>query len=233
MQFWVDNVRSWESETGIKECIGLSATKDVQDAILEDPLRSPTINVIDIRYWYYQEKDKVYAPAGGQNMAPRQLERVFKPKRPDFEAVYHSVREYRDKYPDKAVMYSAEGCDTFGWAVFMAGGSLADIPAVANPGFLTGAARMLPIDLPGTPKGQWALGNPDKGYIIYTRASGDLQLDLAKAPGTFIVHRINPEDGTMETDRKKIKGGKAVVIPPGGNAGGWTKGTLVIWLEKV
>ena len=232
MQFWVDNVRAWEAETGRKECIGLSATKDVQDSILMDPLRSPTINVIDIRYWYYQDNGKVYAPLGGENMAPRQHERVLKPKRPDFADVYRSVREYRDKYPDKAVIYSAEGCDAFGWAVFMAGGSLADIPSVGSAGFLEGAAQMRAFDLPGS----WALGNPAKGYIIYTRASsGNLELDLSKARGTFRVHRINPEDGSMDKGTEKVKGGKTVSLPLDGDAatGVRVKGAEVIWLEKV
>jgi hypothetical protein len=228
VQFWVDNIRTWEAETGKKECIGLSATKDVQDSILSDPFRSPTVNVIDIRYWYYQEGGKVYAPLGGENMAPRQHERVLKPRRPDFDAVYHSVREYRDKYPDKAVMYSAEGCDQFGWAVFMAGGSLANIPSVANPAFLSGAARMLPVDLSGNPRGQCALGNPEVGYIIYARSGGSVQLDLSRAKGSFRLHRIDPEGGTMGKDGEKISGGKTVEIP--GSAG--AKGTAVWWLEK-
>ncbi|TDX01381.1 DUF6298 domain-containing protein [Dinghuibacter silviterrae] len=145
-RFWVDQIASWEASTGIHECIGLSTTKDVQDSILADPVRSGTIDLIDIRYWYYESGGRLYAPPGGQNMAPRQHERVLKPKRPDFEAVYRSVRAYRDRYPGKAVMYSAEGCDTFGWAVFMAGGSLANIPVVADPQFLRAAALMRPLD---------------------------------------------------------------------------------------
>ena len=132
VQFWVDNIRQWEQEKGRHEIIGLSTTKDVQDAILSDPSRAATIDLIDIRYWYYMEDGKVYAPKGGQSLAPRQHERLLKPKRPSFEAVYHSVREYKDKYPEKAVIYSAEGCDNFGWAVLMAGGSLANVPAIRD-----------------------------------------------------------------------------------------------------
>lgn len=223
MQFWVDNVHAWETETGKTECIGLSATKDVQDAILADPSRSSTINVIDIRYWYYQDHGKLYAPLGGQNMAPRQHERVLHPKRPDFGDVYHSVREYRDKYPDKAVIYSAEGCDAFGWAVFIAGGSLANIPHIADPAFLSGAAQMRPIDLQGSPADAWALGNPDKGYIVYSHTSGNVQLDLSK--GSFRVYRINPESGVMDKGADKVEGGKVVQIP--------ASGSVVLWLEKI
>lgn len=39
MQFWLDTVIEWRKETGKKVLIGLSCTKDVQDAILADPVR--------------------------------------------------------------------------------------------------------------------------------------------------------------------------------------------------
>ena len=35
-QFWLDTIDDWERETGRKELIALSCTKDVQDAILAD-----------------------------------------------------------------------------------------------------------------------------------------------------------------------------------------------------
>ncbi|MDQ5928685.1 MAG: hypothetical protein QG594_460, partial [Bacteroidota bacterium] len=54
MQFWLDEVQNWKTETGRKPIIGLSATKDVQDAILNDANRAKTVDAIDIRYWYYK-----------------------------------------------------------------------------------------------------------------------------------------------------------------------------------
>jgi hypothetical protein len=226
VQFWVDNVRQWEEEKGKKEMIGLSTTKDVQDAILADAARAATIDLIDIRYWYYQQDGKVYAPQGGQSLAPRQHERVLKPQRPSFEQVYHSVREYRDKYPAKAILYSAEGCDQFGWAVFIAGGSLADIPVIRDPRFLADAAVMLPVDLPGNPDRQWALGSKEKGLIIYSDKPGPVKADLSAMNGTFRVYRIHPADGTMEKEALKIKGGKIVEMA------GPDKGPVVLWIGK-
>ena len=225
VQFWVDNIRQWEQEKAKHEIIGLSTTKDVQDAILTDPTRAATIDLIDIRYWYYQQDGKVYAPLGGQSLAPRQHERLLKPKRPSFEQVYHSVREYRDRYPDKAVLYSAEGCDNFGWAVFMAGGSLANIPEV-NDKFEEAAGRMRPIDLPGSPNGQWALSDRHNGYIIYNNGAGEVTIDLSGMEGKFHVRKINPEDGRMEEDKKRITGGKSIAIPASG------KGPVVLWIVK-
>jgi len=194
VQFWLDNIRQWENEAHHKEFIGLSTTKDVQDSILADPLRSATVDVIDIRYWYYQEDGKVYAPLGGQSLAPRQHERLLRPKRSSFEQVYHAVREYHDRYPSKAILYSADGCDEYGWAVFMAGGSLANIPA-AQPDFLAAAAKMAPTDLPGKPEGQWALAGKD-GYIIYANA-GHPNIDTSSFGKKFHVHRLPQQNGAM------------------------------------
>ncbi len=192
VQFWLDNIRQWENENHHRELIGLSTTKDVQDSILADPARAATVDVIDIRYWYYQEDGKAYAPVGGENLAPRQYERFLKPKRPSFDQVYRSVREYREHYPSKAILYSAEGCDNFGWAVFMAGGSLANIP-VSDPHLLMAAATMLPTDLPGKPEGQWALAGKN-GYIVYANA-GHPNVDVNSLGKKFHVHRLPQYDG--------------------------------------
>ncbi len=194
VQFWVDNIHQWEIEKRHHEIIGLSTTKDVQDSILADAARAVTIDLIDIRYWYYQQDGKAYAPVGGENLAPRQYERFLKPKRPSFEEVYHSVKEYRLRYPTKAILYSAEGCDSFGWAVFIAGGSLANIPAM-DPRLLNAATAMLPVDLPGQPQGQWALGGKD-GYIVYANA-GHPNVDLASVGKKFHVHRFPVEGGAI------------------------------------
>jgi len=212
VQFWIDNIHQWETEKGHRELIGLSTTKDVQDAILADPTRAATVDCIDIRYWYYQEDGKAYAPLGGQSLAPRQHERLLKPRRPSFEQVYRAVKEYRLQYPAKAILYSAEGGDNFGWAVFMGGGSLANIPVVGDPGFLAGAAGMVPTDK------QYVLAG-STGYIVY--ANNSVQLDLAA--GTYRVHRIHP-NGEIEKGISKIKGGKTI------NLG--TATTTIFWLEK-
>lgn len=192
VQFWLDNIRQWEDENHHHELIGLSTTKDVQDSILADPARAATVDVIDIRYWYYQEDGKAYAPEGGENLAPRQYERFLKPKRPSFDQVYHAVREYREHYPSKAILYSAEGCDEYGWAVFIGGGSLANIPET-EPGFLGAAAKMLPTDLPGKPEGQWALADKN-GYIIYANA-GHPNIDINSLGKKFHVHRLPQKGG--------------------------------------
>lgn len=133
VQFWLDTIAEWERETGRNALVALSTTKDVQDAILADAGRAAVVDVIDIRYWWYQQDAQVYAPPGGQNLAPRQWARVLKPKPPSAEQAARAVKEYRDRFPDKAVMFSADGAERFGPAVRDAGGSLPAGPARQVP----------------------------------------------------------------------------------------------------
>jgi hypothetical protein len=112
VQFWLDTIIEWQRETGSKQLIGLSCTKDVQDAILADPMRTAAISVIDIRYWWYQADGNLYAPNGGQHLAPRQHARLLHPQHSSFAQVFRAVREYRTMHPNKAVLYSAD--DKFG-----------------------------------------------------------------------------------------------------------------------
>ena len=225
-QFWVETIQQWEKEKGKKAIVALSTTKDVQDAILANPALAPTIDVIDIRYWHYQADGTAYAPAGGQNLAPRQQARQFKPKPTSFEQVYRAVNEYRQKYPDKAVMYSGPNFDKLGWAVFMAGGSLPNLPAAVNAKLLTDASFMKAVVLTGNPKDQWALGNLAKGYIIYTNSAAAAPITL-DAAATYQVSWIDPDTGNTLSAPKQIKGSKMT------NWNSPAKGAAVLWLKRI
>lgn len=207
VQFWIDTIKEWEKETGKQPLIALSTTKDVQDAILADPERAGVVGVIDIRYWHYQADGTAYAPQGGQNLAPRQHARLLKPKKTSFEQVYRAVSEYRLKYPEKAVMYSGDSFDTFGWAVFMGAGSLSNIPRMDKTSFST--AGLQPFNLAGKPSGQYALANPGKAYVLYNSTAASINLDLSGQPGNYRVMRINPRNGAVVKE-EKIKGGSTI-----------------------
>jgi hypothetical protein len=103
MQFWVDVVAEWERETGYHPLIALSAPKDVQDAILADPVRAATIDVIDLTYWWRTEGGAEFAPRGGQSLAPRQHERLWKGGKPTAASIARMAQAYREKFPGKAV----------------------------------------------------------------------------------------------------------------------------------
>lgn len=130
-RFWIDTVHRHRDDLNAGGLIGLSATKDVQDAVLSDRGLLAKVDLIDIRYWCYDRQGGLYAPPGGANMAPRQHMRQWKPESGDFASVARAVGEYRTQFPDKPVTFSAyRQCRTPnpGWAVLMSGGSLANVP---------------------------------------------------------------------------------------------------------
>ncbi|WP_293050158.1 DUF6298 domain-containing protein [Paludibacter sp.] len=221
MQFWLDVIAAWEKETGKHPLIGLSATKDVQDAILKDPKRAAVVDVIDIRYWHYRDNGTVYAPQGGLNLAPRQHARLVKPGKSSFEQVYRAVNEYRTQCPDKAVMYYGDSYPAYGWAVLMAGGSLPNLPAGLEKDFLKEAAQM--SVLKSQSETQYILGNPGKGYIVYSK-NGEATLDLSANTKTYVAKWINPATG-VSTPAGKVKGGKTMTLKAP------KSGTTVLWLS--
>ncbi|MBN1362748.1 MAG: hypothetical protein JW993_19270 [Sedimentisphaerales bacterium] len=223
VQFWIDTILQWERETGHRAAIGLSATKDVQDAILADPVRGPAVDVIDICYWHYRNDGSLYAPQGGQSLAPRQHARLVQPGRTSFEQAYRAVREYRTQCPDKAVLFSADLNDNLAWAVFMAGGSLAALPKVAEPGFLASAASMRPIDLRGAPAEQRALGNAEGEFIVYCRATDELALEPHALQSADTVCWINPRDGSVLM-KKRGQDARDTRVS--------TSGPVVVWVSR-
>ncbi len=220
VQFWFDAIGSWEKKNKTSQLIALSTTKDVQDAILADSKRAALVDIIDIRYWHYQFDGSVYAPQGGQNLAPRQHARLLKPKRTSFEQVYRAVKEYKTRFPSKAVMYSGDSYPQFGWAAFMAGGSLSVLPANTDIDFLKAASTMKPVD--GV-SDYVLMGN--HGLIVYASNNTSPQLDLSKVTGTYTVKFLNAEDGTLLINESKVQGGGKVTVSV-------PKSNTVLWLVK-
>ncbi len=104
MEFWLDVVAEWERETGRRPLIALSAPKDVQDAVLADPQRAAIVDVIDLTYWFRTDSGREFAPNGGQSLAPRQHLRLWKGGRPSAASIAAMAREYRERFPGKAVI---------------------------------------------------------------------------------------------------------------------------------
>ncbi|MFD2537505.1 DUF6298 domain-containing protein [Sphingobacterium chuzhouense] len=220
VEFWIDVIKEWKAETGHNPIIGLSATKDVQDAILADTERAKEIQVIDIRYWYYQEDGEAYAPPGGANLAPRQHARQIKSKKTSAEQVYRAVSEYRTKFPDKAVVYHSNGFPEQAWAVFMAGGSMANVPRVAHADFYKEASAMQTK----VQQGVWTLQGKDAA-IFYNNDKKPLQADLTPWKGDYKMYHIHPKSGAILAT-EKIKTGQNVTIKNFKNA------PEIIWITK-
>ncbi len=188
VQFWLDVIAEWEQENG-HVLVALAVNKDVQDSILQDPVRSKIVDIIDIEQWFYHAKGE-YTPPGGVNMAQRQYMRKIRTGSARFEDVYRAVSEYRTRYPDKAVIYSAQKHPEMCWASLMAGGSCAAIP-VTDQAFLYELAKMSPAQADGV-----CLLKGDRGYVVYLENAEPFSLPLPE--GKFILHHIDAKTGAIE-----------------------------------
>jgi hypothetical protein len=226
VKFWLETIKDWEKETGKRQIIGLSVTKDVQDSVLANPDLASIVDLIDIRYWSYREDGSTYAPQGWQNLAPRQHARLVKPGKRSFEQTYRAVREYRENYPGKAVIYSADSWDKFGWAVFMAGGSIANIPVISDPRFLEAAASAIPADAKSITNNLWSLEKKGYNYIFYCNAPCSIPIDLINYPYSFHIRRINPVNGLLSKSIEKTKGGKRLEIKNNSSE------PIIVWVSR-
>ena len=226
VRFWLDTIREWQGETGKRVLVGLSCTKDVQDAILADPVRGPQLDLIDLRYWWYSADGSLYAPKGAQSLAPRQQLREWKGnKSRSVEQTARQVREYRDRYPDKAILCSLDKAD--GWAVLAAGGSVPNLPALDDARLLAALPRMRPWNAKaGLTQGQWALADPDHDYLVYAAGGGKIRLDLAAAEGAYAVHWIHSGTGAVTETGESVRGGRVIDFSSPG------AGARALWLTR-
>ena len=226
VQFWLDVVAEWEAETGRRPLIALSASKDVQDAILADPVRSPLINVIDLKYWWRTDTD-TYAPHGGENLTPRQHESLWKGGRPTPASIARMVREYRERFPKKAVITGLAEAD--GWAFAAAGGSLPKLPASTDARLLRALPGMRPMVSPGDQATirQWTLGDRIDSRFIISLGGSPLAVDLRDKKGTFVLWRIDPATGKRRFPSETATGGRVVKVDTS------PVETTVVWLERL
>lgn len=116
----------WEKQHHHHVRIALTTSMQTTNAILADPVRSKQIAVVDMRYWVYQPDGTLFAPKAGENHAFRELiSTQFKgysdtPPPTTPEQVYRQVREYRDRYPDIALVPMESGAGPL--PILMGGG---------------------------------------------------------------------------------------------------------------
>jgi hypothetical protein len=197
MQFWIDVVAEWEKETGKHPLIGLSACKDVQNAILTDATRCAVIDVIDFKYWFRTEAGKEFAPNGGTDLAPRQHDRLWKNGRPNAASIAGMVAEYRQRFPEKAVISALNEAD--GWAFVAAGGSLPKLPRTTDSHLVESLAKMQPVK--NQTKGWLQLTDGEGQSFVYALNGGSLRLDLRSFPASFVIHDVDLKTGTFTAER--------------------------------
>jgi len=149
-EFFQDTVAEWERQTGRTVRLELATSKDITDAILAGPARARQVAVIDMRYWQYRPDGSLWAPPGGKNLAFREAivadfgRSGDTPPDTTPQQVYRQVREYRDRYPDKAIVAWNGGAGSI--PILMAGGAEA---LMLNPSAGQGQGRAVdrtPLD---------------------------------------------------------------------------------------
>jgi hypothetical protein len=221
VQFWLDTVREWQAETGKEVLVGLSCTKDVQDAILADPIRGRQIAVIDLRYWWYAADGSLYAPKGGESLAPRQHYRLWEGNKKLAPAqTARQIREYRRRFPDKAVLCSVDKTD--GWMVLAAGGSIPNLPMETDAELRAALPGMKPVE---SADGQWLLAEPGRRYLVHAGPDGRVRLELSGATGTFAARWIDVRTGAAGA-KATVRGGDMIDLKAPGSS------NRVLWLTR-
>ena len=200
IEFWLDTIAEWQREEQKQAHVVLSCTKDVQDAILADPVRSSLVDAIDIRYWMYTDHE-VYAPRGGLHLAPRQHLRRQKPQASSFESTVRAIREYRNKFPSKPIIYNADlACRSprNGWAILAGGGSLANVPQLPDK-LLEQLVSMRPLATSSVAEDAWCLADGQGNYLIISnhgKTPWNLEFDGQPKPNW--MRWIHAQSGKIE-----------------------------------
>ena len=139
-------------------------------------------------------------------MAQRQYMRKTRTGSARFEDVYRAVSEYRTKYPDKAVIYSAQKYAELGWASLMAGGSCANIP-VTDSRFLKSLTSMKPRETVDA----YLLEGPDGWVVCAKQGATNVFLDLGKKK--YTLYQIDQKSGAIR--RLSTLKGSAVINDSG------------------
>lgn len=216
VEFWLDVIREWQEETGHDPLIAISATKDVQDAVLEDSSYASLIDVIDFTYWYRTADGEEFAPEGGISLAPRQNLRKWNGGRASGLSLADMAAEYRARYPGKAIITGWGEAD--GWPWLAAGGSLPRLPATTAPELLEALVQMSPKSRDTT---QWVLGTEAGDSLFGYSGRGDLRFDLSAAKGRFEVRFIDLRSGAVRRSGEVVEGGRNIEFPANGAQAKW------------
>jgi Family of unknown function (DUF6298) len=230
MQFWFETIFEWERRVGRKVHLGLDGTRDVVEAILNDPRYGPRVGTIDLRGWHFKSDGTLFAPAGGREVPGRYIggSSQMTPQQ-----VYRQVKEFRQRYPDKAIIHYIDADLKQTMAFLMAGGSMLvrtldevrEYPAgyemplgceniliaydLIRTRLAADLARMRPLDVVSRADGVWCLGDPGNAYLIYMLRGQPFRLDLSEAPGVFEAKWIGLRLGKVfEAFGGRIEGGK-------------------------
>jgi hypothetical protein len=235
-EFFADTVAEWERKTGRTVRLQLATSKDITDAILADPVRARQVAVIDMRYWQYRPDGSLWAPPGGKNLAFREMiARDFgrsDDTPPDTTPlqVYRQVREYHDRYPDKAIVAWHGGAGPI--PVLMAGGAQVlmrnpsagqgqgrSVDRTTLDGFVreqlaTTLMKMQPRDgAAADPEQTWCLADAGSESVLFYSLAGDSIMLLKALPqNSYTGLWFDPRTGNTRPLEAPVSGGAGAVI---------------------
>lgn len=215
VEFWLDCIAEWQAEKGKDVLVALSATKDVQDAILKDKRRAEVVDIIDIRYWHHRADGTTYEPEGGVSMAPRQYARKIKVGTIDFMSVYRAVSEYRQAHPEKAVTFFSQNYPAYGWAILLAGGSCPTL-RIENESLLAAIPQMTATS---SDADSYRLMG-EKGALVYLPKAATVEVTLPK--GSYTLYEVDMKTGSTKRLQKQVKSTQPPVLNRAG----------LFWFEK-
>ncbi len=221
-QFFQDTIAEWEQAHHRKIRVALTTGKNTTDAILADPVRSKQIAVVDMRYWVYYPDGSVFAPNAGENHAFRELIQTrFKgySDTPPFttpEMVYKQVREYRDRFPNIALVPMESGAGPI--PILMGGGAAQSSLRGYAPGaprregpnldaildkfihdyLATDLVKLGPVD--GVADANtWVLaGSAAHPVLLYSRSGPTITLTKPLASASYHAIWFDPSSGTAQ-----------------------------------
>ncbi|HWA85544.1 MAG TPA: DUF6298 domain-containing protein [Opitutus sp.] len=227
-QFFLDTAAEWERAHRRRLHLALITSKAVTDAILADPVRAQLVDVIDMTYWQYLPDGRLFASNGEGRLAFRELRTNYFGKydapvpRGTPELVYRQVREYRDRFPDKAIVCGDAGQGPI--PVLMAGGAAAlishDWPAEGRDdrAFLRFIEANLAEALPHmTPRddlatgGTWCLADNGHNALFYSPHGATMHVKRPAASAGATSSWFNPRSG--ETSPAVPGGGLTIAKP--------------------
>jgi hypothetical protein len=153
------------------------------------------------------------------------------------EQVYRQIREYRDRYPQKAILHQLPATLRQAWVMLMAGCSMfigqmaypenQDPPTYIPPelcqeflptySFIRNhLATILPNMSPRdkivkSDKSAWCLADSDRSFLIFAIDAGHFQVDLSTTSGSFTAKWFDPGTGEItENSDGLVKGGSVV-----------------------
>ena len=235
-KFFYDTVRDWQDRNGIDLKLAVKTAKNVTDGLLADPCYADMISAIDMRYWQFLTDGMLFAPDGGVNRAFRQHRRYtfpesngtkIPPSTP--QLLYKQVREYRDRYPEKAIIAYPAGAGSL--PILMAGGAYVvhtndglnlsklgseekSLYQFINRELGDNLWKMVPDDnVTEIPESNWCLTDAGEMYLIYCLDGKSLSASLEK--GAYSSRWFTPIGKPLGSETKiTTEGGKESFTPP-------------------